>query len=342
MRITSRRQLGFTLVELLVVIAIIGILVSLLLPAIQAAREAARRSQCVNNLKQIAVASHNHHDSQKMFPSGGWGWWWVGDPDRGVGKEQPGSWMYSLFPYLEEQALHDLGTDGQESVVTIEQRNGAVKAMETPVPAFNCPSRRPSIAYPHPLGATGYLKNAKSNVLSSRGDYAANGGDLAVFWGGNNQQPASYAQADAGTNFVAHDQMIKSNGTSYQRSEIRFKDITDGTSHTYLVGEKYRMPDHYDTGLDISDDHPITCADDYDGHSWAGLSGIDAINPQVLPPLQDTPGLQDYWRFGSAHVGGFNVAFCDASVQFVSYDVADRAHLSMSNRRDGYVINTGL
>ncbi|MGD9632008.1 MAG: DUF1559 domain-containing protein [Pirellulales bacterium] len=340
--LASRQRPGFTLVELLVVIAIIGILVSLLLPAIQAAREAARRSQCVNNLKQIAVACHNHHDSLKMFPSGGWGWWWVGDADRGAGKDQPGSWMYHLFPYVEEQALHDLGSDGQPSVVTLDQRNGAVKAMETPVAAFNCPSRRPSIAYPHPLGATGYLKNAKANIVSSRGDYGANAGDLGVFWGGNTQMPTSYAQGDVGTNFVPHDQIIKSNGITYQRSEIRFKDITDGTSHTYLVGEKYRNPDHYDTGLDISDDHPITCADDYDGHVWAGLSGLEAADPQFLPPLQDTPGLQDYYRFGSAHAGGFNVAFCDASVQFISYDVAQQAHLRMANRRDGNAVNTGL
>jgi prepilin-type N-terminal cleavage/methylation domain-containing protein len=100
---------GFTLVELLVVIAIIGILVALLLPAIQAAREAARRTQCKNQVKQLALGCLLHEDAHKFLPSGGWRDSYPPDPNRGYGASQPGSWVYSILAYIEEQALRDLG-----------------------------------------------------------------------------------------------------------------------------------------------------------------------------------------------------------------------------------------
>src|SRR5215208_1969930 len=103
------RRDGFTLVELLVVIAIIGILVALLLPAVQAAREAARRNQCKNNVKNIALGCLLHEDTHKFLPSAGWGRKWSGDPNRGYGENQPGSWIYNILAYIEEQTVHDLG-----------------------------------------------------------------------------------------------------------------------------------------------------------------------------------------------------------------------------------------
>ncbi len=330
-RIARKRMRGFTLVELLVVIAIIGVLVALLLPAVQAAREAARRTQCTNHLKQMGLAFQNHHDTQGFLPSGGWGWWWVGDPDRGAGKEQPGSWAYHILPYIEMQNLHQLGSDGQPDVLTLDQRNGVAKVIETPVPFLNCPTRRAAIAYPHPGGASGYIRNARSTNVSSRSDYGANGGDVPIFWGGGGAMPNSYAEAAQGK-FVNPDEMAKSNGISYQRSEVRFKEITDGLSSTYLVGEKYRNPDHYETGLDISDDHPVTCADDFDIHSWAFFGA-------PLSPIQDTPGLIEYWRFGSAHPAGWNVALCDASVRFMPFDIDNTVHRNLANRRDENVVD---
>src|SRR5688572_26083147 len=134
------RQPAFTLVELLVVIAIIGILVALLLPAVQAAREASRRTQCKNNLKQIGLAVVNHENQQRFFPHGGWGFQCMGLPNRGFGPTQPGGWVYNILPYLEEQSLHKFGTP--------EPTKAQLKQVAmTPVGVMNCPSRRPAEAF---------------------------------------------------------------------------------------------------------------------------------------------------------------------------------------------------
>jgi len=105
-------------VEILVVIAIIGILVALLLPAIQSAREAARRAQCANNLKQIGLACLNHVDTHKYWPSGGWGFDWTADSDRGYGPDQPGSWIFNVLDYVEEGNLRSI----EKGLVTNESR----------------------------------------------------------------------------------------------------------------------------------------------------------------------------------------------------------------------------
>src|SRR5262249_4625949 len=137
-RIKTRSSLGFTLVELLVVIAIIGVLVALLLPAVQSAREAARRAECKNHLKQLGLAVIMHTDTHKFFPTGGWGARWLGDPDRGFGLRQPGGWGYNILPFIEEQALHDLGAGGNDAA----KKTSRATLFQTPIGAMYCPSRR--------------------------------------------------------------------------------------------------------------------------------------------------------------------------------------------------------
>ena len=130
----KRKNLGFTLVELLVVIAIIAMLVSLLLPAVHAAREAARNTHCKNNLKQVSLGFLNHESTHGHFAGDAWGWRWVGDPDRGAGKRQPGSWAYKVLDFIEESTVRNYGADGQPEVITEQQKAGVAEAAAIPLP----------------------------------------------------------------------------------------------------------------------------------------------------------------------------------------------------------------
>jgi prepilin-type N-terminal cleavage/methylation domain-containing protein/prepilin-type processing-associated H-X9-DG protein len=140
----SKSVRGFTLVELLVVIAIIGILISLLLPAVQAAREAARRAQCVNNLKQISLACLNCESAVKTFPASGWVFFTMGHPDAGVGFQQPGGWLYNIMPYTEESVLYKK----QQGYTGADLKARVVETAMTPLSYMYCPSRRPVQTYP--------------------------------------------------------------------------------------------------------------------------------------------------------------------------------------------------
>jgi prepilin-type N-terminal cleavage/methylation domain-containing protein len=168
---------GFTLVELLVVIAVIGILIALLLPAIQAAREAARRTQCSNHLRQLAVAMQQFADTQKHFPSGGYGTPYSPHPDRGMDVSQPGGFFYVLLPYLENKPLYErgkgIGPMNDFSPILFEtnkERNA------TPLAVFYCPSRRSPQNYP----ALQTPNLCATMDAGCRNDYAANAGEIYV------------------------------------------------------------------------------------------------------------------------------------------------------------------
>ena len=295
---------GFTLVELLVAIAIIGVLVALLLPALQAAREAARVSQCKGHLRQIGLAVSNHLGVQRHFPSGGWGYAWTGDPDRGFAKEQPGGWIYSILPYIEQTSLHNLGagqTDAQKRVT-------AALRMETPLPLFNCPSRRPARQYPvTTFRYRGFMANAVDPRFVTRGDYAINvgsEGDNSIYGGG----PPSLEEAITSYPWPS---LQVFNGVSFLRSEVTAAHVSDGLSNTMLAGEKYLNADMYESGNDPSDG----------GHMYAGFAP-DAyrLAGKTFAILPDKPGSSNDKVFGSPHLA-CHFVYCDGAVNALEFHV---------------------
>jgi prepilin-type N-terminal cleavage/methylation domain-containing protein len=170
-------RLGFTLVELLVVIAIIGILISLLLPAIQASRESARCLECANHVKQLATAMQGYIDVQKHFPSGGYGTAYSPHPDRGLDVSQPGGFFYVLLPFMENKQLFDLGKGvgamNDSSPILLD---GNKQRNSTPNALFYCPSRRSASNYP--VVRTPLLCSPMDE--GCRTDYAGNAGEIYV------------------------------------------------------------------------------------------------------------------------------------------------------------------
>jgi prepilin-type N-terminal cleavage/methylation domain-containing protein/prepilin-type processing-associated H-X9-DG protein len=310
---------AFTLVELLVTLAIIATLVAILLPAIQSARESARRATCVNHLHQLSIAALQHTVAHKIFPTGGWGHGWTGDPERGYFRGQPGGWVFNILPQIEEASLHDRGI----GLAPAQKSAAAAEVISIALPAFNCPSRRPSRAYPVRVSSPFY--NTDIPTLAGRTDYAANCGDDGQNILNDSGGPTSL---DLANGYSWPNSQLYT-GVCYVRSEVTPASITDGTSKTYLIGEKYLNPKLYETGDDASDRRHM-----YIGH------GADTLRmaTDFAPPRQDFPR-SDHTLFGSAHANSFNMAFCDGSVRRISYDIDPVTHQRYGNRRDSEPIN---
>ena len=340
------RTTAFTLVELLVVITIIGILIALLLPAVQAAREAARRTQCSNNLKQLALGCISHEHATGRFPTNGWGCGWTGDADRGNDWRQPAGWIYNVLPFIEQQDLHDMGAGlsgaaksgahGQRSIV--------------PLGVLYCPTRRPAAVYAR------FVYHGTPNTTAmpavTRNDYVANGGDCYTnaTTGGpawppvngyaqagpsgvtNVENPPGQMTANARTTFAAIAKLAT--GIAFCGSMVKISDVIDGASNTCLLGEKNINPDYYATGQDIGDDEGAFIGDNNDMVRWSGATATDC-----WPPMPDTPGLNDSSGFGSAHSASFNVALCDGAVKAISYTVEPEIFRRLCNRKDELPVN---
>jgi prepilin-type N-terminal cleavage/methylation domain-containing protein/prepilin-type processing-associated H-X9-DG protein len=335
MHAKQRRVRGFTLVELLVVIAIIGILIALLLPAIQAAREAARRMHCANNLKQLGLGCLNHVDAQKHYPTGGMFYNSMVDPDYGFGSMQCGSWTSTILPFMDYRQVWNMAkglTGGKNGAKGL-----ALRAMaKTPISVMNCPTRRASGNYKLPASMGTFVANNAADNLANdctytRGDYACNQSvDLVSFnkVGGALYQSATFPRPSPDPQVWLVDKGVVFHGPIYQHSAVKISQIIDGTSHTIMLGEKYLIADHYLDGVSWTDIENLFVGFDDD---------YSKTTDQTIPGAEyrrDAHNYDQFWAFGSAHASGANFVFCDGSVHTIDYEIEPLVYRSIGFRDD--------
>jgi prepilin-type N-terminal cleavage/methylation domain-containing protein len=304
---------GVSLVEFLTVLAVLGVVSSILLPAIQVARETARNTSCQSHLRQLSLGFTSHELSFRMFPSNGWGLAWVGDADKGQGINQPGGWTFAILPYMEQNQLwqHTSGKHGREKLMAMST------LLELPVSMFNCPSRRSTALQRYKSDVP--LVNALRPSMAFKVDYAANGGTN------------SYNREDISTDLdFQQDPRLNislADGAVFIRYPFRLSEFTDGLSNVVLLGEKnvYKGGNPWVEVNDIGDDQGAFVGDDVEHRRFGHL-----------PPIKDG-GQLNYDRFGSNHSRGINVVMCDTACRTVSFSVDPIAFRMMTNRRDGSI-----
>lgn len=333
----STARAGFTLVELLVVIAIIGILVGLLLPAVQAAREAARRMSCGNNLKQTGLALHNYESAFKRFPSHMTG---SGNMNTAVASGLPGgqrglyAGWYALMPYLEQTPRYER-LESAQITPWADNPTGAFLLISQPLPFLQCPSD---------AGETDPSRSQRTNVLSS---YAFSTGD--------NYSSSQIAPGERNNASLAIQKLpIENRGIFGRYNYPKIGSITDGTSNTLALGERQRPVNLINRGMvtavvgTITTLQPIVCR--------ATLAGQNYIDPAAIPTGDNAPGYRGLggncyfsafttilppnsascliaegsisyhhtngiWSAGSEHTGGAQFAMADGSVRFISSSI---------------------
>jgi prepilin-type N-terminal cleavage/methylation domain-containing protein/prepilin-type processing-associated H-X9-DG protein len=362
-----KRPGGFTLIELLVVIAIIAVLIGLLVPAVQKVREAANRAYCGNNLKQIGIAMHHFLDIHKRFPSAGWREWcnaippfkppnippeewgqngcWVNYVDEnknkvnswagsdGTGRpwtappKQAAGWGFQILPLIEQQLVQDAANPGI--------------ARNTPLSVYVCPTRRSATkfsgGYSTAVGA-GPLDYVAPYFGPQSRDRTVIANDPKSLWGVIVwAEPPVLAQPP-------------NNRPGARDNRVSISSITDGTSNTLLLGEKWMRPDQYSGGA-WNDDHEIMSSLDQDGLRVGDQTPVRDTNGGVSANTNNP--CCDWWRdpddkkpsprlgsrFGGAHLGGMNSLFADGSVRNIQWGISQVTFAALCNKADDVVIN---
>ena len=316
----KKTRTGFTLIELLVVIAIIAILIALLLPAVQQARAAARRTQCRNNLKQIGIALHNYHDVYHQLPinsglGGPYAWQ--------AGIHRKGTWLVKILPYVEQTGFYNqLNFNGD----VVQQIHSDPKLSQQILSVYICPSDE--------TGGIGNNNRAISNYACSPGAQrtASNGGNCSTYPGNefgtgsdghsNRPNPANISGVFAGR----------------AAWSARFQEIKDGLSNTFAAGEVLGDCSAHINTLGWYNSHrgilstaiPLnypTCRSQPPGHDGSTKMDCNAWN------IWSTEG-----GFKSRHTGGVQFVFCDGSVHFISENIDYHTLQQLGDRRDGEVL----
>ena len=353
------RSRAFTLIELLVVIAIIAVLIGLILPAVQKVREAANRLKCQNNLKQLALACHNYHDANLLFPPGGmlnpeWAPDSVADnvinAENGGWEPDKGSFMLYILPYMEQGNLfnefaRDLYLPNVDTVTRV--RNAGILQQINPLPYQRCPSDG---AHPE-MGLTNYAGNCGVRALPS--SICSQPYDpYGPLYCDGSRHGLNYNGCDLDNHGGYIFNGVFSENATPTRDRVRIADLSDGLSNTFLLGELLpdrSNPDEWSQGF-------LT------GREWGGRGMFDfdaGINETTvhIPMNYPTQSFDIYssgicdadsainpWNwsvsigFKSNHTGGCNFAFADGSVHFISQNIEPLTYIKLGVRSDGAVV----
>lgn len=316
----SRR--AFTLVELLVAIAIIGVLVALLLPAVQAAREAARRMKCVANEKQIVLALHNYHDIHKQFPIN------VSSHPDYTRTAKQGSWHSAILPFIEQQALFNR-IDVNLPIGDIDNRNTNTDVAQTPVKIFLCPSDDTKGGV---MIGTRYVPGTPwgvTNYMASMGSIWKQG-DVACWhdW--------PYGRGAGGDGNVNGNNGFLCNflpGLTEARWNTRMTDIEDGTSNTFAIGEIVPQWRAHCAWFWFASMSNCGCPMNYQSAAIKASNGSRTLRSDWLV------GWQNNYGFYSQHPGGVNFGFADGSVKFVPQNIDLFTYRMLANIADGQPVS---